>query len=225
MSNLFIMRLRWQVRKLLFRSPPKGDVYYGEMAEAYDAERERSRRWHREQAAVRDFLARLPKGLKVLDVPIGTGRFVDYYLECDHKVWGLDSSAEMLKAAQLRVGADFEKLEVTVGDATALPYADAAFDLVVSTRFLRHVLPFGLAKKSLAEMARVTSRFAIIELGLSSIPTRWPNVNKPMRDRIALPDMVKLLEDHGFRIDAEAVTRRRLFGRRSVFLLSKINPA
>lgn len=60
---------------------------------------------------------------------------------------GVDLSAGMLAKARAR------GLSVAQGSVTALPYADASFDVVYSVKVLPHVADIGLA---LAEMARVT---------------------------------------------------------------------
>lgn len=219
-------RMRWAVRKLIDRNPPKGDVYYGDMAALYDEERQASRRWHREQAAVAAYLEQLPAGLDVLDVPLGTGRFLPLYFARGHRVTGFDASDEMLAVARRRAGARSAELTLEQGDATRLPYPDAAFGLVVSTRFLRHVLPFDQARRALAEMARVSNAHAIIEMGCTDRASSWPEAGKPIRDRINHGDLLKLFSEAGFDMVGETPTTGRYlrFGRgrrRLVFLLRK----
>ena len=213
-------RLAWNLRKVLRLSPPKGDVYYGDAAALYDAERAQTGRWQREQAAVSGFLDRLPQGLSVLDVPLGTGRFIDFYRARGHAVTGLDASDEMMAVAAQRAG-DFP-LTTVRGSATDLPWPDGAFDLVVSTRFLRHILPYGLARQALAEMARVCRSHAIIELGLRQGQGRSVADHKPMRDNLSREQVIDLLAQSGFDVVDEVTTTRRFPGKlRIVFLLRK----
>lgn len=219
-------RMRWALRKLVGRNPPKGDVYYGDMAALYDEERARAHRWHREQAAVEAYLLGLPEGLRVLDVPVGTGRFLAAYAGRGHNVTGLDASDEMLSVARRRGAENGMRLTLVKGDATQLPYDDGAFELVVSTRFLRHVLPFEQAKRALAEMARVCAGHAIIEMGSAGRATRWPDPGKPIRDRISHDDLSALFADAGFEVlDFTPTTRNYIrFGRgrrRAVYLLRR----
>jgi len=219
-------RLRWALRKLIGRNPPKGDVYYGDMAALYDEERARSKRWHREQTAVETCLRGLPEALRVLDVPVGTGRFLAAYAARGHDVTGLDASEEMLSVARQRGAENGTRLRLVKGDATQLPYDDGAFELVVSTRFLRHVLPFEQAKRALAEMARVCSGHAIIEMGSRSRATRWPSAGKPIRDAISHDDLTALFVGAGFEVlDFTPTTRNYIrFGRgrrRAVYLLRR----
>lgn len=214
-------RIRWGLRQILLLSPPKGDIYYGDTAQLYEAERARKGHWRREQAAVEGFLARLPQGLSVLDVPVGTGRFVEFYRARDHRVTGFDASRDMLAIARRRADEAGLSAEFTAGDATRLPYGDGAFDLVVSTRFLRHILPYALARQSLAEMARVCRGHAIIELGGNEL-FGWPvSEGRPMRDSLRMDRSRRMLRDAGFTILDEVVTRQRAPGRRRIIFLLK----
>ncbi|MCL3883898.1 hypothetical protein [Marivita sp. GX14005] len=67
----------------------KGDRYYGGTAAKYDQVRQKQAWWHIEQEALGSLLDTLPKGLSVVDIPFGTGRFVPHYLErgFDSAVW------------------------------------------------------------------------------------------------------------------------------------------
>lgn len=112
-----------------------------------------------------ELLATLPKGLSVVDVPFGTGRFVPDYLENGYSIHGLDVSDEMLKAAENALGDSFANCTVATGSAMDLPYKDGEFDLLVSTRFLRDIIVARDAQKALSEFARVTKKYAVIQLG------------------------------------------------------------
>ncbi|MCC5971356.1 MAG: class I SAM-dependent methyltransferase [Pararhodobacter sp.] len=215
-------RLRWHLRKVIQRSPPKGDVYYGDMATLYEAERTNSPRWQCEQQAVTTIFERLPEGLSVLDVPVGTGRFLPVMLERGHHVTGFDASDEMIAITRRRAGELGGTVETVLGDATHLPFDDGAFDVVLSSRFLRHILPYGLARQSLAEMARVCKTYAIIELGCRDRRSNPPGEDKPMRDRLSHADTLALLRAHGFEVIEEFHTTRRFYREmRIVFFLRK----
>lgn len=114
---------------------------------------------------MRDLLEALPRDLSVVDIPFGTGRFVPFYDEFGYRITGLDASGNMLEAAKASLGELYGKCTCVTGDAADLPFADNQFDLVVSTRFLRDIVTFGQAKQMLSEMARVTSKYAIVQLG------------------------------------------------------------
>jgi SAM-dependent methyltransferase len=89
------------------------------------------------------------RGRRVLDVGCGTGRLAAALAEEAHaKVWGIDSSAEMVAVARetLPVG-----IGVRQGDAERLPFRDGWFDRVTMSLVL-HLVDRPLA---LAEARRV----------------------------------------------------------------------
>jgi len=105
--------------------------YIGAMAANYETKRKKQLRWHQENQIVEQMLTTL--GTKtVLDVPVGTGRFLPLYRTLKLKGWGIDSSEEMLAQARKKPGAD--RLKLSVGNVLQddLPKAQTA----VSVRFL-----------------------------------------------------------------------------------------
>lgn len=187
------------------QTPPKGDTYYNKRARNYEARRLKQEWWHVEQDEMKSLLETLPRGLKVVDIPFGTGRFVPFYDELGYQVHGLDASGDMLVAARESLGALYEKCSCTIGSAADLPYEDGAFDLVVSTRFLRDIVPFGIAKQMLAEMARVTSKYAIIQLGNSFEGSTTPPDDEVMGGNLSQEAVDALLASNGL-----VVKERRL---------------
>lgn len=178
----------------------KGDRYYGRAAKLYQKKRERGTLWHIEQEAVADMLGGLPDGLKVVDVPFGTGRFVPYYIEHGYEIYGLDASNEMIAQSKEELGAEtYGKCHLEVGYSTELPYEDKQFDLVVSSRFLRDIIHFGPGKKTLREFARVTKSYAIIQMGQQIDPTDdYPKDNERMGSRLTGAEIEALLDETGF---------------------------
>jgi malonyl-CoA O-methyltransferase len=87
---------------------------------------------------------------RVLDLGTGTGRAARVIAErfAGSEVVGVDISPEMIEHAKelLPVGLA-DRVRFQVGDASALPFADASFDLVV----LMNMIPF------FGELARVTA--------------------------------------------------------------------
>lgn len=163
------------------RNPkPKGDKYYGRTAEIYNKKRSRQKWWHVEHEEMRSLLAGLPEGLSVVDIPFGTGRFVPLYLERGFTISGLEISDHMVRAAEKDLGDDFRHCDVKIGSATDIPFADGAFDLVVSTRFLSNIILFPDARKALSEFARITRKYGIIQLGHNVGDTRTPDEDETM---------------------------------------------
>src|SRR6266536_676004 len=86
--------------------------------------------------------AGLPDGARVLDVGTGPGRVPLAIARAlpGLRVEGLDLSTEMVAQARRNAtdaGLD-DAVRFTVGDVADLPYADATFDLVVSTMSQHH---------------------------------------------------------------------------------------
>ncbi len=116
-------------------------------------------RWSR--LVAREFLVWLavPAGRRWLDVGCGTGALSQTIVEraAPHEVVGIDSSAGYVAYAreQVRDGcAHFD-----VGDARSLPFADEAFDAVVSGLVLNFVPQ---PDRAAAEMARVARPGGIV---------------------------------------------------------------
>jgi len=185
---------------LAVKKKPKGDRYYNDTAARYERKRLRQDWWHVEQTEMRALLEDLPTKLSVVDIPFGTGRFVPFYDERGFTVAGLDASGDMLSAAKASLGeALFGKCTCITGDAANLPYADGQFDLIVSTRFLRDIVLFADAKKMLSEMARVTSRYAIIQLGEDPNGDRIPEDDEVMGSHMSRDSVDALLLSNGLK--------------------------
>ena len=75
---------------------------------------------------------------RLLDVPVGTGRVLEYVKDLDLDVVGLDLTREMLADAE-KV-ADPTRHRLMEGDASKLPFEDNEFDCVSSLRFF-HLFP------------------------------------------------------------------------------------
>ena len=76
------------------------------------------------------------RGHEVLDVGIGSGRASLPLLDVGLDVTGIDSSQAMLDECRRRAAGRPIRLEV--GDVTAIPFADASFDSLVSLNVLTH---------------------------------------------------------------------------------------
>jgi ubiquinone/menaquinone biosynthesis C-methylase UbiE len=122
-------------------------TYYDDFSAGYERERGAGG-YHRlvddlEMQVLRPFV----DGARVLEVGCGTGLILGRLAERAAGAWGLDLSPGMLRAARQR------GLDVVLGSATQLPFADASFDLVCSFKVLAHVPDI---RAALAEVARVT---------------------------------------------------------------------
>ena len=99
-------------------------------------------------------VAKIRPGERVLDLATGTGITVIAARERGAEVTGVDLTPELLAVARSKAkDACFEDIDFREGDAEQLPFADAAFDVVVST--CGHMFAPDQPKVA-AELARVT---------------------------------------------------------------------
>ena len=86
------------------------------------------------ETAAEDFVARLnlKPGDQVLDVACGTGNLAVPAARAGAIVTGADIATNLLEQARARAEAEGLKIRFEEGDAENLPYADSAFDVVVT---------------------------------------------------------------------------------------------
>jgi SAM-dependent methyltransferase len=81
-----------------------------------------------------EFMARIPlqPGMKVLDAACGTGNLAVLAAQRGCVTSGLDFAANLIAQARERASQESLSIDFTEGDAEAMPYPDASFDVVVS---------------------------------------------------------------------------------------------
>lgn len=98
----------------------------------------------------------LPAGATVLDAGTGPGRLLVELARRrpDVRLTGIDLSTDMVAIAErnVRRAGHVAQIEVRAADVAALPFPDAAFDLVVSTLSMHH---WGAVAPAMTELARV----------------------------------------------------------------------
>jgi ubiquinone/menaquinone biosynthesis C-methylase UbiE len=150
--------------------------YYGGKATGYDSARESSTQWANEQAAVEALLANLPTGLTIIDVPVGTARFAELYLQRGDIVTGVDASTDMLRAAAEKAAKVGLTMQLKAGDIRALDAPDGSYDVAVCIRFLNWIDLAGV-RTAMLELKRVARNQLIVgirhfvpasEIGLGS---------------------------------------------------------
>lgn len=136
-----------------------GGKYHGHEAEQYDEARESTPLWLHQQAEVERYLDAFGPGTRVLDVPVGTGRFLDTYAERGFDVVGVDVSDSMLALARSKRS----DIDLREGDIFHLDFPNGSFDVVVCVRFLNWVGASDLAA-ALSELGRVTRNTVIANI-------------------------------------------------------------
>ena len=139
--------------------------YRGRVAEEYEDRRRDQPEWRAEAEAVRRWLEDIPPGSVVLDVPVGTGRFLKLYHELGLFCVGVDISADMLKQADVKDTFAF----LLQGDATDLPPGVPCADVAVCVRFVNWVSPEGL-RGTLRGLRRRVSRMLVGAMTSEAVP-------------------------------------------------------
>ena len=122
------------------------------------------RRWRRRTRQV----LQLRPGDRVLDLAAGTGVSTAALARSGARAVACDFSLGMLRAG--RAVRKRRQVPFVAGDATCLPFADAAFDAATISFGLRNVSDTGAALREIARVVRPGGRLVICEF---SRPT-WP---------------------------------------------------
>ena len=99
---------------------------------------------------------------RALDVGTGAGALAFALAPLVREVVGVDSSPELLEQARSRAAA-FPNVEFVEGDAIALPFPDASFDLAGTLRTLHHVARPELAVAEMVRMTQPGGRLLVVD--------------------------------------------------------------
>jgi demethylmenaquinone methyltransferase/2-methoxy-6-polyprenyl-1,4-benzoquinol methylase len=126
-------------------------------------------RW---RSALVDWIDASP-GMTILDVATGTGMVAFAHAERGATVVGLDQSEAMLSGAQARLNGTPEladRLSFVLGEAEALPFANASFDAVSFTYLLRYVDDRAATMRELVRVLKPGGRIGMVEFGVPAHP-------------------------------------------------------
>jgi len=142
---------------------------------------------------------------KILDVGCGTGAItLDIAEYTSGHVTGIDIDPEKLKEAEKALK-NISNVNLQIGDATAMPFSDETFDLVVFNIVLMHITD---QQKAVLEMARVTKKKGIV---LATCEPDYEGVVQYPEDP-AMPLLTQYLQELGADLEA---------GRKLKYLFSK----
>lgn len=113
-----------------------------------------SSKWAKAEEEVMAHAAHLPKGARVLDLGAGIGRHALALARLGCTVDALDAAAESVRIIDLAARAEGLPITARQGGMTELPYADAAFDHVLSWNVIYHG-DETVVRATMAEVARV----------------------------------------------------------------------
>ncbi|HET7716512.1 MAG TPA: class I SAM-dependent methyltransferase [Bauldia sp.] len=100
-------------------------------------------------------------GDKVLDVACGTGNAAIQAAQAGGAVTGVDLTPELFRAARRRAAEAGVEIELLEGDAEALPFDDATFDVVLSTFGVMFAPRHAVAAGEIVRVLRPGGRIAL----------------------------------------------------------------
>jgi ubiquinone/menaquinone biosynthesis C-methylase UbiE len=135
--------------------------YNKHVANSYDVDRQEEIHWMLENS----YIQTLYKNLHIstlLDLPVGTGRFMQYY-ENVKNIVGIDISEDMLNIAKKKALQLPYKILLQKGDAFHLTYPNDFFLHTVCFR-LMHLIPPDARQMFINELTRVTRDKVILQV-------------------------------------------------------------
>jgi ubiquinone/menaquinone biosynthesis C-methylase UbiE len=184
--------------------------FYDKTAHSYDRWLAYYDRWMNVGES-RDRLLSLAHG-QTLEVGVGTGVNLPHY-PAEVALTGVELSPAMLGVARQRAHRLGIEVDLRVGDATALDFADKQFDTVVATHFLSVAVDEQRAVREIRRVLKPGGHALVLDHGQSHIPPIRviQKALDPITTRYAGwhvgRDLVSLLVSNGFLIDARRHSR------------------
>lgn len=141
----------------------------------------------------------------MLDLPCGRGRLRSLFLEHAESVVEGDWSLPMLVSNRGDNGAD-ARVGYLRADGLELPFAEGAFDAIVSVRLNHHMPDERERERHVQELMRVARRFVIFTFfDYHSLKNRWRRVRarfRPKRPKstMRVDQVARLARDAGWRL-------------------------
>lgn len=155
-----------------------GRKYHGRMAETYETKRKKQQRWDIENDVVAKMLKKL-KPKSVLDVPVGTGRFIPVYDKLRVRmVIGIDISDSMLALAKQKAK-KAKRTIVTLKCKDVRKVKTIGVDVSVCVRFL-DLIDDKAMREVVTKLCKVSRRAIICTIRLG--PTYVPKSNTATHD-------------------------------------------
>jgi ubiquinone/menaquinone biosynthesis C-methylase UbiE len=134
---------------------------------------------------------RVKKEMRILDAGCGTGRNIQYLIQEDYNVWGVDKSEQAistLKKACPRWNADYDLSKFQVAGLEQLPFPDAHFDFIICSAVLHFAQNRVHFIQLLEELVRVLAPKGILWFRMTAKHTLVQHAHQLHDDVYALPD-------------------------------------
>ena len=108
---------------------------------------------------------------RILDAGCGRGRNLVYPLQAGYDVWACDANADAVLAVRdlaKRIAPDWPENRVQQADLRALPYEDAAFDVVLANAVLHMAPDHAACERMVQELGRVLAPGGLLLARLAS---------------------------------------------------------
>ncbi len=196
--DLLLLRLA-KIRRRKLASANDTEDFYDDFFDENDVEVMASggdlRRRCRAEVLTAAAWSHMPKDAKVLDVGCGTGDNLRYILRDRADFFGLEYASPTADIARKILG---ERAEIRVGSATAIPFENDQFDLVMCIEVLEHIAE---DHRGCEEIARVIKPGGVL---IISLPYRhwFPSYLTTMGHmrHYTRSDVEKLLSDAGLTV-------------------------
>lgn len=133
-----------------------------------------------------------PDGARVLDVGCGDAGVLIAFAERGAEATGIEPNASSLERGTVRAEEHGVRLDLRIGNAESLPFADSSFDLVVLDNVLEHVAD---RDRTLAEIQRVLKPAGLLYLVTPkpySLHSLWSDPHYSMAGLVLLPRKLQI---------------------------------
>jgi len=124
------------------------------------------------------------QGARVLELGVGTGRIMLPFIRAGYDVTGVDLSQTMMDRLLAQIAGDpgraGYRVELHQADITALPFGDAAFDLVVAVHVLHLVDDWRAALREARRVLRPGGELRVLEHVLAHEPGPLRSVQRAL---------------------------------------------
>jgi len=166
-------------------------AYFGNIVADYEKERIVEPIWDTEQSFFGTYISKLPAESKLLDLPVGTGRFVSFYLNHNVRFTGCDISEDMLSFVKQKYNLP-EGVLVNCS-AEKLPFEESTFEYAICCRLTHLISPESL-ELMIQEFSRVVTKELVIHFfSLINTPiTESPKVRRKFGKTLILSGARKI---------------------------------